>query len=365
MSRPPHVVARTTINRNEAYANLTGRELTLVIPPKLEAALETGKPPVGTKGKSKGKPVMSDDPYLTLDKQIRVPYMTVGTDKKPSEAKTFPFQRTTLFTSTTKMSAASWSIPAGPPAPATKGTCQAADLFKNPAMYQRLLEPFGERVSQGAPDKSSWICAYCYAGKSNYMYRNSQYAQTAHNIWMTLMIQTHGVDHAAGEMSRALRAHLLNRKKRESMGDNPSFFRIHDSGDFTLVPNTWELWCLVARELSNVSFWAPTRMWMMPAFRRQMKELPPPPNLTVRPSALHFDDQAPSIEGFHAGSTAHTHGSKKKVDPVAEGIADWRCPAYDGMTKKHSCAGSTGPEGENSCRVCWTYQGTSVSYRSH
>ena len=169
------------------------------------------------------------------------------------------------------------------------------------------------------------------------------------------------MDGAAEVMAGALAAHLGNRKRRLAFGEDPLFFRIHDSGDFTFSPNTYLLWKLVAEDprMSAVSFWAPTRMWVFPQFRRIVSENPPPENMSLRPSALHFNDLAPGIDGFHAGSTAHTKGT----DPVRDGIAQWVCPAYQHDGK--SCAGGGGPQREKDCRACWSYKDTEVSYLVH
>lgn len=81
--------------------------------------------------------------------------------------------------------------------------------------------------------------------------------------------------------------------------------------------------------------------------------------MSIRPSALHFQDRAPEIDGFDAGSSAHA----LEFDPVKNDTADWICPAYqhDG----HTCAGAGGPNGERDCRVCWVHVDMAPSYRSH
>lgn len=204
------------------------------------------------------------------------------------------------------------------------------------------------------------VVSNCYAGKSNYMHRTSQYSQTIRWVWLRGMAQAHGIEHVADLMADALIAHLGNKKKREALGESTDFFRIHDSGDFTLSPDTYTMWSLIAShpKLRHIKFWAPTRNWVFPKFVELVRRSPPPENLAVRPSALHFGDLAPEIEGFDAGSTAHPSGS----DPVQEGIAQWSCPAYEHNGR---CAGAGGPKGEKDCRACWTYKDTGVSYRGH
>lgn len=207
------------------------------------------------------------------------------------------------------------------------------------------------------------VVSNCYAGKSNYMHRTSQYSQTARMIWLHGMIKLNGIELVADVMSRALAAHMANAKKREQVGESTKFFRIHDSGDLTLSPNTYLLWREIASQHPGISFWCPTRQWVFPKFVELVRRNPPPSNLALRPSALHFNDRAPVIDGFSAGSTAHLDVGKTQSDPVKMGIAEWSCPTYqhDG----HSCAGAGGPRGEKDCRFCWTYKNQAVSYRAH
>ena len=349
LRNPSPFLGRTVINRNEAYLMLQGHELDLVARP--------------------GK-----DPTLKLGPELRFSYMTEASidprTKMPrvirkkgvvkihhAHLDEFVLTEPLFFTKTSKMSAASWSIPAGPPS--VGGACPSAEIFKSAGAYQVALQQ-GD-VEQRPAAKAEWICQYCYAGKSNYMHRTSQYSQTARWIWLSGMIRDAGLEKAVDVMAGALRVHLGNSKRREKSFENPKYFRIHDSGDFTLSPNTYLLWTGVARELQGdgVNFWAPTRMWTFPKFNDLVRKNPPPSNMSLRPSALHFGDVAPAIDGFDAGSTAHDI----KNDPVAGGKADWICPAYqhDG----HKCAGAGGPKGETDCRACWGHKDMAISYRSH
>lgn len=347
LRNPSPFLDRTVTNRNEAYAMLGGHTL--------DVGIKAGK-----------------DPVLALTPELRFSYMTEATiDKKTGMPKVvkkkgvlkiqhshmdeFVLTAPSLFTATSKMSAASWSVPAGPPS--VGGACLSAELFKNTSKYNVALQQ-GD-VEQRPASKPDWICQYCYAGKSNYMHRTSQYSQTARLIWLTGMVDHLGVDGAAEKMAEALRVHQGNTKRRAKAGENPKFFRIHDSGDFQLAPNTYLLWCLVAKAMPEVNFWAPTRMWTFPKFNELVRANQPPDNMSIRPSALHFGDIAPDLDGFDHGSSAHSI----EVDPVKTGKADWICPAYqhDG----HTCAGAGGPKGEKDCRACWIHVDMSVSYRSH
>jgi hypothetical protein len=344
---PSPFLARTTTNRSEAFAQLVGHVLDLEMSSKV-------------------------DPVLRLTPELRFGYMTEAVmDKRTGMPKIvkkkgvakiqhshmdeFVLTAPSLFTETSKMSAASWSIPAGPQS--VDGSCAAAELYRNTAQYNVALRQ-GD-VEQRPADKKDWICAYCYAGKSNYMHRTSQYSQSARLIWLTGMVKHYGIDGAAARMVEALQSHQGNTKARQRAGEDPHFFRIHDSGDFTLAPNTFLLWSEIARSMPDVHFWAPTRMWVFPKFVEMVRKNPPPDNMSIRPSALHFGDAAPNIDGFDHGSSAHS----LEVDPVKTGKADWICPAYqhDG----HTCAGAGGPNGEKDCRVCWVHVDIAPSYRSH
>lgn len=365
-SNPSPFLKRTIINRSEAETNLVGHEIALVIPEELKGfARVLPNPPRKAKE-------LFDDPFIRITPKLDVKYMTQEyLDKKTGLPKsfvkkgkvvsgaakeaTFSLSEASFYSETSKMSAPSWSIPAGPPA--IGGSCAAAELFKNSGAYNRALTQ-GEVAQEPAVQKN-WICAYCYAGKSNYMHRTSQYTQMARLIWLKGTIEARGVEGAADLMASALAAHMGNAKYREKMGESTKFFRIHDSGDFTLAPDTYTMWCLVASQLPDIRFWAPTRNWVFPKFNELVRRSPPPANMTVRPSALHFGDPAPVIMGYSAGSTAHA----PTADPTKNGQADWECPAY--KHGGHSCAGAGGPKGEKDCRFCWTYQEQAPSYRSH
>jgi hypothetical protein len=92
-------------------------------------------------------------------------------------------------------------------------------------------------------------------------------------------------------------------------------------------------------------------MWMFPPFLRAFDAAPP--NFAIRPSALHFRDDAPVIPGMAGGSTA-----------APSQLPDhWNCPAT--RHDRASCIGALPfgdadkpwrrylPEDENACRLCW------------
>jgi hypothetical protein len=137
-------------------------------------------------------------------------------------------------------------------------------------------------------------------------------------------------------------------------------FRIHDSGDF-FSPAYVRAWFAVCQQLPEVKFWAPTRAWQLPvstvsdnglkAFRvlteadslmAELLKLASLPNVTIRPSALNFEDAPPVVAGLHAGSAA--------CDTQSFGHA---CPA---PLQGNNCG---------SCRVCWLNPEVPVTYHKH
>ena len=290
------------------------------------------------------------------------------------------------------MGSASFSVMAG--SPAIGGTCPATDLWKSPdklAHQMREIQESGGNVDHRRADPKTWICNYCYAGKSNYIYRNVQWTEVGRWVWLSGMFK-HGYDEAIETMKFILKCHLSNIKMREKAGEDPSFFRIHDSGDFNMIPvhkddrerfhnsslSTYDIWhdIISDPDFAKINFWAPTRMWAQKDFRERVSQKPPPKNFSLRPSALHVDDISPDINPFSGGSTVHTKKTTftrklpNKMNEVVLGkdgkkgevLADWECPAY---TNKNACIGAGGPNGEPNCRVCWLYPEWSVSYKAH
>lgn len=115
------------------------------------------------------------------------------------------------------------------------------------------------------------------------------------------------------------------------------FFRVHDSGDL-FSPEYTRLWIRICRNCPDVHFWFPTRSWRAP-WIDVIRELAAIANVTVRPSALRFDDPAPEIDGLHAGSTAARSG--------------YTCPSHEQGNK---CL---------ECRACWLAKGIPIVYHRH
>lgn len=199
---------------------------------------------------------------------------------------------------------------------------------------------FGLPAHRACPRANGTICAGCYASKGAYSWSNVARAYEARYTWARERMKT---AEGRADFVRTMVAAIKSARKQP-------YFRIHDSGDFFNAQYA-RCWAEIARALPDVKFWAPTRAWQMPtrlgfvvlgsedellAVLRDMAKLP---NVTIRPSALMFGDDAPRVDGLHAGSTADGPGFK--------------CPA---PAQGNAC----GP-----CRACWDNKTESVSYRKH
>jgi hypothetical protein len=153
-------------------------------------------------------------------------------------------------------------------------------------------------------------------------------------------------------------------------GDVVGFFRLHDSGDFSIDPRVelWSAyiraWGLVMERFPGVTFWAPTRLHV-PGTEEVLKNLvalqAEHSNFVLRPSSLFIDNPAPMRVGLAAGSTVERReGSEnsKVVDEV--GGSCWACPAYPGGSRK-----AEGSCRDHACRTCWIRGRQAVAYGHH
>jgi hypothetical protein len=277
-----------------------------------------------------------------------------------SEMPGIPWARlsgVSLFTITEKMGALSFGLPSGPIK--SLGTCPAANLSKEAAIYRSAevereggfadvaqATAIGHRGPKGvtsvpvAQVSGMFICDACYAGKANYkMYGNIHVSQKIRHLW-TLRALKRGS--FAQEMTSALRVALGHAKLPKTI--NPNFFRIHDSGEMESVPYMMG-WFEVCANIPNVNFWAPTRMWVVPEFRAAFQHKPS--NLTLRPSALFYGVNAPSVPFMSAGSTSAPHDMPQHQT----------CPAYkSGVLESCESVG---------CRTCWMNPEIPVNYSTH
>ncbi|MGI0149202.1 MAG: GP88 family protein, partial [Thermoplasmata archaeon] len=284
-----------------------------------------------------------------------------------------PVSRASLFSFTTKMGCASFSLAAGPMG--ARGTCHAANLPKEGpngfVALARAAEAEGSRVDLPAIEagrrepkdvksvpldriSGMWICGACYAGKADYVYDSIACYMAAKKIWVERSL-------ADGtfvlQMKTALERVLSNDALMRGKLASGNHFRIHDSGDFYRIPfgenpfAYFDGWAEVIASLPQVRFWAPTRMWVFPDWRKHMVETfarygTKLSNFSLRPSALVYGSLAPMIAGLPAGSTSAS----------GELPETWECPAYKSV--EGSCVGAC-------CRTCWDRPDVPVSYHTH
>ena len=136
------------------------------------------------------------------------------------------------------------------------------------------------------------------------------------------------------------------------VGIDQRYFRLHDSGDWFTVSGRdpfayYKAWVEVARAQPRRLFWAPTRLWVFPNWRRAFKRWNAP-NLITRPSALGVCMFPPKVSGLAAGTGV--------ADPPGiEGT--WWCPAYGSPRELNkSCR-------QANCRRCWTAPELPVTYK--
>lgn len=267
-----------------------------------------------------------------------------------AEGQRKPFGNVSLFTFTSKMSCASFSIPAGP---TKNGTCPASrpENIERDGSYQQYHPAMSEM-----PHGQIFICDVCYAGKNRYLqYASMSLGQMAKRQWV---LDTMEDGSFADRMTEALEM-LLDPRIEDFLKSrlvSNRFFRIHDSGDF-MKASYYEAWVEVCSRFLGkmgktdkplIYFWAPTRMWVYEAFQKLFRDVKPPPNLALRPSALFTSAPPPMIPGLAAGSTS--------IEGKFGGDV-WDCPAYEGA-EVASCAGTR-------CRRCWTMKKQGVNYRTH
>src|ERR1700693_4481563 len=165
-----------------------------------------------------------------------------------------------LLTQTAKMPGPSWSLPAHKACPRANGT----------------------------------ICDSCYAAKGCYVYRSTRNAQAVRFAWTVASLRTAD---ARQQWVAALVAAI------RAVGC--AYFRVHDSGDLFSAQYA-SCWHEVCRQLPDVRFWVPTPSGHHPAgplpvfdpLLGVLRKLAVLPNVTVRPSALNFGDNAPTVDGL-------------------------------------------------------------------
>jgi hypothetical protein len=321
---------------------------------------------------TEGRPSPRKGPYMVLER----PYTyTVETTGESAHLATVP-----LFTATMKMACASFSLPAGPME--SGGTCPASletSVRKVARTQPEVASQFADAPPHPDTGRPFYICDACYAGKGNYQrVPLNAIRQSIRLAWVKHAL-------AAGLfVPQMIKAIAYMRALTPLRAFHGAFFRIHDSGDF-YSKDYYAAWVEICThftiksgpETNYVAFWAPTRMWVLPAWRETFRRLPPPPNLSLRPSALFFGGDPPDLTDEsldRAGKPRRilAGGSTSSTDPLgslaqaeysrrmrARPDQIWDCPAYDAdETSKKNCQ-------SQGCRVCWVRRDVPVSYREH
>jgi hypothetical protein len=207
-----------------------------------------------------------------------------------------PGTNVALLSRPTKLPGPSWSLPAGPACP----------------------------FRRNGPNT---ICGSCYADNvGRYSQAQIKRAQWARFDWTLQCLRTpEGTQVFVQTMVEAIDA------------TGYRYMRVHDSGDL-FSPAYTRAWIRICSALSWVRFWFPTRSWQAP-WVEVIRELAALPNVAVRPSAIHFDDEPPHIEGLAAGTSVKAFG--------------YTCPAPQ---QNNACA---------DCRRCWVAKSWPVSYHAH
>lgn len=204
-------------------------------------------------------------------------------------------QKTSLLSWTTDMAAWSFSLPAG-------SSC--------PGM-----------VANNEND----ICHSCYAQLNRYNMPNVLTAQWIRFNWIRENLKTaDGRKIIVDTLVGAIKSHVEN-----------GYFRVHDSGDL-FNSKYIACWIQICKSLPDIQFWFPTRSYTLTNLLPDLKELAELPNVTVRPSALKFNEPSPSIVGLSHGTTVITNEELKKLHNV--------CPKT--QNKGTTCE-------SNACRSCW------------
>jgi hypothetical protein len=346
-----------------------------------------------------------DEVVLLLDKPIDSPQAFAAMSGAIRYAR--------LLSWTTKMDCPSYSLPAGPTGAGFNGSCPGAlagqtitadvDAKRNQtaAVYQIHQKNRGavDAKSGKKLDDEKWaqlanvnaadcVCQSCYAEKNKYSYTSNQMGALIRQAWTEAAVLDGSfvtvMDFAIKTADYYLEGGTRENKDLSAepgldinTGEPAKFFRIHDSGDW-FSEKYYLAWCEVARRNPNVTFWAPTRVWVLNV--DWVNDTPPPDNLVVRPSAYMFNRPATLLRslvrgpgrGYSAPSVSYAVDKDKPLpNYIASGYPyHWQCQAYAGA-EKHSCRGAMSPptdqnpEGTLGCRACWVFPLMAINYKKH
>jgi len=356
---------RTNIERG-----VTGKPLSKRMP---FGELVIEKPSVSRR---EGKLTIQGGPHFRL----ATPYIyeSRSADERTGKLKRLAMTKLSILTWTSKMSCASFSLPAGVPGLA-HGTCAAAS--KPAVMKDGSYLDYHASVADLKPLK--YVCEICYAAKGNYqMWPSVSVGQLGRMYWLQYALFDGSFVRDMTESILSLfapphgRQRVSARAVMARMNIEPDYFRIHDSGDFfdtTRSPlfkdrpgvtgfEYYDAWVEIATALHFVKFWAPTRMWVFKEWADHFRKNPPPSNMSLRPSTLIVnqtieDFAVPYMDAATSVYPMETDPAKLRKQKV------YNCPAY--KTDGKTCIEGTGPGGEAGCRACWAYKDLKVNYSEH
>ena len=177
-------------------------------------------------------------------------------------------------------------------------------------------------ISRGEAGDGGSICGRCYAFRLASFRPRLREVEFQRFAWYKRALARGS---AAQELVDSIKATGAN------------IFRLFSSGDFHSIKSI-ETWIKVAKALPGVRFYAPTRTYVLKAFLPALRRLHALPNVSVRPSALTVDQEAPIIKGLGDGTRVVRRGHT--------------CPATD---QNNEC-------GE--CRLCFDKTGV-IAYKAH
>lgn len=300
-----------------------------------------------------------------------------------------------LLSWTSKMGTPSFSLPAG--ATAMGGSCPGANAGQTTTTKgaAESLAPLISKKIGGWPVRlAQAICQRCYAEGGQYATGLVQFAQLVRYAWTKEAVRNGTFVDVMDWAVKNANYHLDGKgtvkvEMQDEDGrivereihppverDGKKYFRVHDSGDAYDV-NYLSAWFEVARRNPDVTFWAPSRVWMLPAFDRVVATTPT--NFVLRPSAYHINEPPPrelNNCGWSAGTTSYKDvlkpaGKRPPGEKLAPGELgpskpyDWDCQAYNTESENVTCREAEAPDGKIGCRACWKMRDTEVNYTLH
>jgi len=186
------------------------------------------------------------------------------------------------------------------------------------------------------------ICHGCYAQINRYNMPNVLTAQWVRFWWTKQCLST--------DTGRRAWVEVMTQALKDHVSEDVPYFRWFDSGDI-FSPKLAKCLTEVCNNTPNIHHWFPTRSWWSknPTWNNALAELAALSNVTVRPSAIKFNDPPPTLDYLSRGTTVLLEKEQAEVLGVA------RCAkSFNGG----SC-------GSHNCRACWDEPNTPVGYLVH